>query len=67
MTNNKEYGEIFQIIPATSGWEAVYSEPFESGPFYISQLLVCWAVVEHHPAAVIGMVAHHYEMGELIP
>src|SRR5689334_20439590 len=66
MSNIQEYGEIYQIIPAAPGWEAIYSGPFEKGPFYIAQPLVCWAVVERHPAAVIGMVAHHHETGELV-
>lgn len=65
MSINNSYGEILQIIPASPGWEAVYSSPFEQGPFYLTQPVVCWAVVEHHPTAVIGMVAHHHETGEL--
>ena len=66
MSNHKEYGEILQIIPAAPGWEAIYGSPFESGPFYVAQPVVCWAVVESHPTAVLGMVAHHHETGELI-
>ncbi|MBN9391393.1 MAG: hypothetical protein J0I20_25405 [Chloroflexi bacterium] len=66
MSTDKEYGEIFQIIPAGPGWEAIYCSPFKDGPFYIAQPVVCWAVVESHPTAVIGMVAHHHETGELI-
>ncbi|MBA2680107.1 MAG: hypothetical protein H0U76_17130 [Ktedonobacteraceae bacterium] len=41
--------QILQIMPALPGWEAIWStvdEPAEGQPGYITEAVVCWALVE---------------------
>jgi len=60
------YGDILQITPAQSGWEAVYAQRYknkQSGASFHKKPLNCWAVVavgieggQGFGTAVVGMV-----------
>jgi hypothetical protein len=66
MFENYEESGIIQILPAQNGWEAVFGDlTSQAVPLYFVQPLVCWALVKRQFRAVVGMVAHHRETGEL--
>lgn len=66
MLENYEESGISQLLPAQTGWEAVFVDlSNQAVPLYCVQPLVCWALVKRQVRAVVGMVAHHRETGEL--
>jgi hypothetical protein len=66
MFEDYEENGILQILPAQTGWDAVFADlTNETAPLYLVQPLVCWALVKRQDRAVVGMVAHHRKTGEL--